>query len=361
MAYWGMAMANVNNAKRAKGFLKVARRRPRPPRSSRRESLYLDALAALYKDGGDDKARRQGLAPGPGEDRPGVPRRPRRPRLAGDGHLAERPARTGSAADRRSTSCSKSVLDKNPLHPGAHHYTIHLWDGSSPTQALEWPPRCSPRPPRDRPRLAHARPHLHRAETLRRRRLPAGRLGPGRSRLDDRATASCRSRSTTTPTTTSGSPRASSHVGRARDAIAVARNLVEQPRDPEEERPERRRLRPASRPAALDRGPRPLRALGRPDRRDRLRRPRLVRQARRADRRSRTPSASPTPPRGTREKLAEQVKILTAMLAEETKKAKGKAPTSGPLVAALSELEGHQKYARGEALAALESFTKAAG
>ena len=30
MAYWGMAMANVNNAKRARGFLKEARkRRPR--------------------------------------------------------------------------------------------------------------------------------------------------------------------------------------------------------------------------------------------------------------------------------------------------------------------------------------------
>ena len=57
MAYWGMAMANVKNGRRARGFLKEARRRDAklPPR----EKLYLDALEALHKDGVDDKARKQ--------------------------------------------------------------------------------------------------------------------------------------------------------------------------------------------------------------------------------------------------------------------------------------------------------------
>ena len=40
-----------------------------------------------------------------------------------------------------------------------------------------------------------------------------------------------------------------SHIGRVRDAIAVARNLVEQPRDPAQERAQRRRLGAAERPA----------------------------------------------------------------------------------------------------------------
>src|SRR5262249_55295961 len=57
MAYWGMAMSNVNNAKRAKGFLPEARKHA--ARLSRREMLYLDALEALYKEGDNDKTRKQ--------------------------------------------------------------------------------------------------------------------------------------------------------------------------------------------------------------------------------------------------------------------------------------------------------------
>src|SRR3954452_6567526 len=49
MAYWGMAMSNVNNSKRAKNFLKEAHKHD--AKVSRRERLYLDALDALYKDG----------------------------------------------------------------------------------------------------------------------------------------------------------------------------------------------------------------------------------------------------------------------------------------------------------------------
>src|SRR3954454_23357674 len=59
MAYWGMAMSNVNNPKRAKGFLKEARNRG--GKLTRREKLYLDALEAFCKEGGNDKERRQGL------------------------------------------------------------------------------------------------------------------------------------------------------------------------------------------------------------------------------------------------------------------------------------------------------------
>ena len=57
MAYWGMAMSNVNNPKRAKGFLKEARKRA--AQISHRESLYLDALEAFYKEGVNDRTRRQ--------------------------------------------------------------------------------------------------------------------------------------------------------------------------------------------------------------------------------------------------------------------------------------------------------------
>ena len=58
MADWGMAMANVNNAKRAKDFLKEAQKKALTAKLTRREQLYLDALAALYKDGADGKSQK---------------------------------------------------------------------------------------------------------------------------------------------------------------------------------------------------------------------------------------------------------------------------------------------------------------
>ena len=62
MAYWGMAMSNVNNPKRAKEFLKEARKRAAS--ASRREQLYIEALEAFYKDGDTDKNRQQNLLKG---------------------------------------------------------------------------------------------------------------------------------------------------------------------------------------------------------------------------------------------------------------------------------------------------------
>ena len=59
MAYWGLAMANVNNAKRAKGFLKEAKARAGKAKLTRREQLYLDALDALYKEGGTTRANQK--------------------------------------------------------------------------------------------------------------------------------------------------------------------------------------------------------------------------------------------------------------------------------------------------------------
>ncbi len=59
MAYWGMAMANVNNAKRAKGFLKEAKAKAGTTKITRREQLYLDALEPLYKDGGNSRTNQK--------------------------------------------------------------------------------------------------------------------------------------------------------------------------------------------------------------------------------------------------------------------------------------------------------------
>src|SRR6478736_3208912 len=60
MAYWGMAMANVNTEKRATGFMKEATKRRE--KASPREQRWVDAWAAFYApDNKDDKARRTEL------------------------------------------------------------------------------------------------------------------------------------------------------------------------------------------------------------------------------------------------------------------------------------------------------------
>ena len=56
IAYWGMAMANKNNAKRAKGFLAEAVKRK--DKAGRREQLYINALDAYNKISGQVTLRK---------------------------------------------------------------------------------------------------------------------------------------------------------------------------------------------------------------------------------------------------------------------------------------------------------------
>jgi tetratricopeptide (TPR) repeat protein len=61
MAYWGMALANTNNHKRAKDFLAEAVKRKTG--IAERESMYIDALDAFHKaDANKDKERHEAYA-----------------------------------------------------------------------------------------------------------------------------------------------------------------------------------------------------------------------------------------------------------------------------------------------------------
>ncbi len=134
MAYWGMGMANQNNGKRAGGFLGKAQ--DRAGKATDRERKYIDALAATHKEGKSDVERRGDYLRGLEAIVLAYP-----DDIEAKAFLAWAIV-GGSWGGEKITShvavnvLIEEVLRKSPMHPGAHHYRIHLWDGHDPAQAL---------------------------------------------------------------------------------------------------------------------------------------------------------------------------------------------------------------------------------
>jgi peroxiredoxin len=235
MAYWGMAMANVNNTKRAQGFLKEAQAKAKDAKLSRREQLYLDALAALYKEGADNRAQKNGHLLGleaivqefPGD-------------LDARAWMAmvtwQNEGLGGIGSRQAVDTVIDTVLDREPLHPGAHHYRIHLWDSAKPIRAE----KAAALYAKSAPGIAHAWHMPGHTYTNLKRYADAAYQQEGSARVDH----AYMFRDRVMPFEIHNYAHNNqwlatslSHIGRARDAITVARNLVEQPRDPQKNRP----------------------------------------------------------------------------------------------------------------------------
>ena len=356
MAYWGMAMANVNNAKRAKGFLKEARAKAKATPPSRREQLYLDALEALYKEGASDKDAKKGHL------------------LALETLTQEFPDdldarawmvmvawQNGETGSRQALDITlDSVLDRESLHPGAHHYRIHLWDHAKAARAE----KAAALYARAAPGIAHAWHMPGHTYTELNRYADAAYQQEGSARVDHAYMIRDRVMPFEIHNYAHNNQwlaTSLSNIGRARDAVAVARNLVEQPRDPQKNGPNdggsaqrSGRLRWAEVLARYELWDDLIAATssGALDWSEIL--PEKVEKARYLG----LAHAAKGNPAG----LDEQIKVLAGLQEAEAKKAKdGKAPTGGPIPPALAELEGYARLARGEALPALESFAKAPG
>lgn len=145
MAYWGMAMANFKNSKRAKGFMDAATERKAS--ASEREQMWIDSLADYFKDEkADEKKRLRELV-----------RRFEDLVLAypddieakaflmkqiyynnGKGHPINSHLTANLLIDE--------ILEVNSQHP-SHHYRIHLWDKEKPERALQSAAQCGPAAP----------------------------------------------------------------------------------------------------------------------------------------------------------------------------------------------------------------------
>ena len=141
MAYWGMAMANANNATRAAVFIREADRRKGSV--TRREKLWIESLAEFHKDPKrDEKERRRDYTraleniifefPDDAEAKAFLAV-----------HLWESSYKGWPIGSAQAVeSILKEVFAQQPLHP-AHHYRIHLWDGEKDESAIRAVPSAS--------------------------------------------------------------------------------------------------------------------------------------------------------------------------------------------------------------------------
>lgn len=138
IAYWGMAMSNRGNAKRAKGFIAEAVKRK--DKVERREKLLIEAFerfinAAAEKD--EEKKTRANRYVSDLEDLliefpDDIETKAFLCEFFWSGKREGLDMPTNLAID----AMIQDVLDVEPLHP-VHHYRIHLWDAKKPELALK--------------------------------------------------------------------------------------------------------------------------------------------------------------------------------------------------------------------------------
>jgi peroxiredoxin len=232
IAYWGMAMSNVNNPKRAKGFLAEARKRA--AKITRRETLYLDALDGFTKDGANDRTKRQNLLQGLETIVQEFPTDiDARAWLA---MVTWQNASAGIGSRQAVDMVLDTVLQVEPMHPGAHHYRIHLWDGTKAIRAEKSAATYA----KTAPGIAHAWHMPGHTYTELKRYADAAYQQEGSARVDHAYMIRDRVMPFEIHNYAHNNQwlcTSLSHIGRVHDAITVARDLVEQPRDPQKNGP----------------------------------------------------------------------------------------------------------------------------
>ncbi len=140
MAYWGMALANRGNEKRAKGFIENAVKFQ--SKASRREQLYITALDEYLKADVNKKKERaekytKALEKLLYEFPDDVEAKALLALQLWDNRSHSLPISSYLAVD----ALIQQVLDVEPLHP-VHHYRIHLWDNERAELAVHSAANC---------------------------------------------------------------------------------------------------------------------------------------------------------------------------------------------------------------------------
>jgi peroxiredoxin len=228
MAYLGMAMANHNNEKRAKEFIEKAA--GGAAAVSRREALWIDGFTAYHRaDAKESRKRRQALV------------------RSLEGIIHEFPEDLEAKAflvcylwhfkgdlPFASHEAVNALLDQifavEPMHP-AHHYRIHLWDYERPERALQSAARCG----QSAPSVAHMWHMSGHIYSRLERYADAAWEQEASSRVDHARMMRDRVLPDQIHNYSHNQEwliRDLLNIGRVRDGIALAKNLIELPRHP---------------------------------------------------------------------------------------------------------------------------------
>jgi peroxiredoxin len=233
MAYWGMAMANRENAKRGRGFIAEAVKRKAsvsPP-----EAAWIDALNNY-------------LAPGPDNKAPDEKERRRQYVRGLEAMVHEHPEQIEAKAmlammiwedishgipissHEAVASLLREVHAANPQHP-AHHYVIHLWDSEKPIWALSSAAQCG----QAAPSIAHMWHMPGHTYTRLQRFADAVWQQEASARVDHAHMIHDRVMPDQIHNYAHNNDWLAENltfIGRVRDAVDLAKNLVELPRHP---------------------------------------------------------------------------------------------------------------------------------
>ena len=229
MAYWGMALANTNNARRARGFIAEAVKHKAG--LTERETMYVDALDAFHKgDGKKDKERHEAYAKALERIIYKNPTDLEARALLGLQLWLNRSHGTPIASHLAVDALLKEVLAVEPLHP-CHHYRIHLWDDELPQNAVDSAARCG----QGAPSIAHMW-HMsgHIFSDLKRYHDAAWQQEAS-ARVDHAYMIRDRVLPDQIHNYAHNNEwliRDLGHVGRVHDALRLARNMIEIPRHP---------------------------------------------------------------------------------------------------------------------------------
>ncbi len=229
MAYWGLAMANIQNQKRAREFIAGAVKRKE--QAGPRERGWIEAYAAYYKeDKRAEKDRRRELI------------------RAFEKIIFEHPADLEAKAflavllwDSSSKGVPISshqavesligqVLAVEPAHP-IHHYRIHLWDREAAERALTSAAACG----QSSPGIAHMWHMPGHIFSKLNRFADAAWQQEASARIDHAHLIRDRVLPDQIHNYAHNNEwfvRNLSHVGRVHDAVALATNMIELPRVP---------------------------------------------------------------------------------------------------------------------------------
>ncbi len=229
MAYWGCAMSNVNNEKRAASF--VAKAVEKKEKVTANEKAWIESLDNFYRDLKKDKKVRnmdfikdiEGIIHDYPDD------------LEAKAFLAwaiwhAKDAGVPMVSREAVDAIIAQLLAKEPMHP-VHHYRIHLWDDGKPSRALVSAAMCG----QSAPGIAHMWHMPGHTFSKLNREIDAAWQQDAATRVDHAymiRTQILPDQIHNYAHNTEWFIRTLNQIGHAKEAVGIAKNFIEIPRHP---------------------------------------------------------------------------------------------------------------------------------